>query len=275
MIDRDGNDWIGFHPQHGTGAAGEYRGFPNAVFKEAGSYFHARNKGTDPCVTIVEEESPDRIVISALSSNGMWAGNYTFTNSNCTFTMTKKPADRKYWVLYEGTPGGEYDDTDWWMTSREKTKSPLTKPHEGDIPGAEWIAFGDLKLDRSLVLHHLEDDDFTDRFYQMEKKMTVFGFGRDGMTKHLDTAPQSFSIGFIESVDHTRIKNAIAVQATGTHTKKTNGQKRTSTNTDRRPHFERPVAYTIRADSSWQRGCGPQTFSRGRTHAMRHLPSRE
>jgi len=31
LIDRDGNDWLGFHPEPGSGAAGEYRGFPNAV----------------------------------------------------------------------------------------------------------------------------------------------------------------------------------------------------------------------------------------------------
>ncbi len=210
MLDRDGNDWLGFHPRKGSGAAGEYRGFPNAVFKEAGSYFHPRNAGTDPCVTIVEEESPDRIVISALSGNGLWAGRYTFTADHCTFTLTRKPKGHNYWILYEGTPGGRYDDQDWWMTSVNATKSPLKDPHEGDITGPEWIAFGDPKLDRVLVLHHLEDDEHTDRFYQMEKKMTVFGFGREGMKKYLDSVPQSFSIGFIESTDHRKIGEAIA-----------------------------------------------------------------
>lgn len=209
MIDRDGNDWIGFHPQKGSGAAGEYRGFPNAVFKQAGSYFHPRNAGTDPCVTIVAEDSPDRVVISALSSNGLWAGKFTFTTENCTFTLTKKPADHNYWVLYEGTPGGEYDDTDWWMTSDSNSKSPLAQPHEGDIADPEWIAFGDKKLNRVLVVHHLEGDDFTDRGYQMEKKMSVFGFGREGMKTFLNSVPQSFSIGFVESVDRKIIDDAI------------------------------------------------------------------
>jgi len=31
LIDREGNDWIGFHPKENSGAGGEYRGFPNAV----------------------------------------------------------------------------------------------------------------------------------------------------------------------------------------------------------------------------------------------------
>jgi putative heme-binding domain-containing protein len=210
IIDRDGNDWLSFHPKKGSGATGEFRGFPNAVFKEKGSYFHPRNAGTDPCVTFVEEESPDRVVISALSSNEMWAGQFTFTSQACTFTLTKKPPNRNYWVLYEGTPGGQYDDSDWWMTSASQTKSPLTVPHEGDIAGVEWIAFGDQELHRTLFLHHLEDDDSTDRFYQMEKKMTVFGFGRDGMKKYLSSVPQSFSIGIVESTDFEAVGKYIA-----------------------------------------------------------------
>lgn len=202
MIDRDGNDWLGFHPEKGSGAGGEYRGFPNAVFKEAGSYFHARNAGTDPCVTIVEEVAPQRVVISALSGNGLWAGRYTFTTESCTFTLTKKPAGHNYWILYEGTPGGQYDDSDWWMTAADETKQPLTANHDGDIDRGEWIAFGDRSSPRMLVLSHDKDDEHPDRFYQMQQKMTVFGFGRDGMKKFLDSVPQSFSIGFVESTEH-------------------------------------------------------------------------
>ena len=212
MIDQDGNDWLGFHPETGSGAAGEYRGFPNAVFKEAGSYFHATNSGTDPCTTTIIEHTPTRLVISAESDNGLWAANYTFTDSQCTFTMTKMPEGRGYWVLYEGVPGGQYDDSDWWMTSQQAKKTSLTSPHEIDIAGPEWIAFGDRKLNRSLVLHHDQDDQETDRFYQMQSKMTVFGFGRDGMQKLLRSVPQSFSIRFIESTDHATIGQQFVTQ---------------------------------------------------------------
>ena len=138
MIDRDGNDWLSFRPDRGSGASGEYRGFPNAVFKEAGSYFHPRNAGTDPCVTVVEEVRPSRVVISALSGNGLWGARYEFTSDACIFTLTKKPAEKKYWVLYEGTPGGKYDDSDWWMTSSNAKKQTLRSTHEGDIQGPEW-----------------------------------------------------------------------------------------------------------------------------------------
>ena len=209
MIDRDGNDWLGFHPQPGSGPSGEYRGFPNSVFREQGSYFHARNEGTDPCVSIVEEISPHRVVISVHASNGLWSGQYEFTEFACTFTVTKMPEDSKYWVLYEGVPGGQYDDDDWWITSSAKTKNPLTVNQDGDLAGPEWIAFGDKQLDRVLFMLHHEDDDFPDRFYQMDRQMTVFGFGREGMQKFLQTTPQSFSIGFVESTDHPAVAQTV------------------------------------------------------------------
>ena len=46
LVDGDGKDWIGFHPEKGSGASGEYRGFPNAVHKQAGNHFHPKNEMT-------------------------------------------------------------------------------------------------------------------------------------------------------------------------------------------------------------------------------------
>ena len=205
VVDQDGNDWIGFHPEPGSGAGGEYRGFPNAVFKEAGSYFHPRNANTDPCTTQVVHADDDRIEISAVARNQLWKGRYVFTRDGCFFQMTKMPKDRRFWVLYEGTPGGQYDATDWWMSSSQTTKSVLTKEHRGDITAPEWMAFGDANLDRSLLVYHLEDDSYPDCFYQMQEKMTVFGFGRQGMRKFFDCVPQTFFIGLLETTAHDEI----------------------------------------------------------------------
>lgn len=213
MVDKDGNDWLGFRPDAGSGAAGEYRGFPNAVHKQEGSYFHPKNQGTDPAITKVEHASDDRVTIAAESNNGLWACRYDFFATHCTFTMTRMPPDKKYWALYEGTPGGQYDDDDWWMTSAVGERRPLTENHEGDIPSPEWIAFGDKQLDRTLFLLHHQDDQYADRFYQMQRKMTVFGFGRQGADKWIDTVPQSFSIGFVETADHRSIAAEISRMA--------------------------------------------------------------
>jgi len=212
LLDADGNNWLSFHPAKGSGAGGEFRGFPNAVHQQAGNYFHPSNQATDPSTTKLEFASHDRVTISAESSNGKWACRYDFFGAHCTFTMTKMPAGFNYWVLYEGTPGGQYDDNDWWMTSAADARSPLTTPHEGDIPAPEWIAFGDQRLARSLVLWHHDDDQHPDRFYQMQNKMTVFGFGRQGVNKHLDRVPQLFSIGFVEQTDRAAISRQLETQ---------------------------------------------------------------
>jgi hypothetical protein len=209
LLDPDGTDWLNFEPTPGTGAAGEFRGFPNAVHQQAGNYFHPRNENTDASTTKIEHSSPTRVTVSATGMSGGWACRYDFFATHCTFTMTKMPSGFKYWVLYEGTPGGQYDDTDWWMTSAKDAKTPLTTPHEGDIPAPEWIAFGDQRLSRALVLYHHEDDDHPDRFYQMQRKMTVFGFGRQGGNKFLDRVAQRFSIGFVERGTYEQIRREL------------------------------------------------------------------
>ena len=209
LIDRDGNDWIGFQPKAGSRSAGEFRGFPNAVHQQAGNYFHPRNQSTEETKTRVEYKSADRVSISAVSGNGLWGCRYDFFPTHCTFTMTKMSPEHKYWILYEGTPGGSYDDADWWVTSAIRQPRPLTMNHEGDIPAPEWIAFGDVKLRRVLFLLNHEDDDHPDRFYQMNKEMTVFGFGRLRGEKHFASVPRQFSIGLLDTTDHMEINRQI------------------------------------------------------------------
>jgi hypothetical protein len=43
----------------------------------------------------------------------------------------------------------------------------------------------------------------------MEKKMTVFGFGRAGMKKYLSKTPQSFSIRFVESTRYDDVEKQV------------------------------------------------------------------
>jgi glucose/arabinose dehydrogenase len=209
LVDAEGNDWLGFDPTPGTGAGGEYRGFPNAVFQQGGSFFHARNQGTDPSVTTVDHVSPELVTISARSSNGEWACRYDFHPDHCRFTMTRVPAERSYWVLYEGVPGGTPDEDDWWISSANTTRRSVLETQLDDLPSPEWIAFGDPRKRRSLALLHHADDAHPDRYYLMEQKMTVFGFGRDGMKRLLTDAPRSFSIGLIEDDRATAIIRSV------------------------------------------------------------------
>ena len=210
MIDKDGVDWIGFHMEEGSGHKGEYRGFPNAIHKQDGSYFHAMNTGTDPSSSEVSIASDKHIRIIFTSDNKKWQGQWDFYPDRCDFTMAKVSPGYKYWVQYEGVPGGEMDSTDFWYASVDHGQHPIEEPFEGDLPAPEWMAFGDQNSPRVLYILHHEDDEFPDN-YVSRPHMTVLGFGRQNKektTKHLTTVC-TFSIGFIESVEYSAIDRTI------------------------------------------------------------------
>ena len=69
MIDKDGVDWIGLHDEEGFGPKGEYRGFPNAIQAQGGSYFHTMNVGTDFLSSVVGFESKEQVRITYTSTN--------------------------------------------------------------------------------------------------------------------------------------------------------------------------------------------------------------
>lgn len=208
MVDKEGVDWLGFHKVPGSGHKGEYRGFPNAIHRQDGSYFHAKNTATDPSTSIVEFDSDDHVRIVFTSGNGKWEGRWDFYPDRCDFTMSKVSEGYKYWVLYEGVPGGEMNDTDFWYASADEKKHLITESFNGDFPGPEWIAFGDTKSPRMLYLLNHEDDDALDE-YVSRPYMTVFGFGRSGKDKFL-TSPKTFSLGFVESTEYSAVEQKIS-----------------------------------------------------------------
>ena len=83
----------------------------------------------------------------------------------------------------------------------------IDEKHVGDLPGPEWIAFGDANTSRMIYLLHHDDDDHPDAYFD-RPYMTVFGFGRSEKEKYLDT-PQTYSIGFIESSDYREVEDSI------------------------------------------------------------------
>ena len=207
MVDRDGIDWLGFHKEPGSGWRGEYRGFPNAIHRQDGNYFHAMNAGTDPSTSEVEIVADDHVRIAFTSGNAKWRGVWDFFPDRCDFTMVKVSEGYKYWVQYEGVPGGEMDATDFWYSSKDSRRRPIGEHFIGDLPAPEWMAFGDQDSPRMLYLLHHEDDDLPDD-YVSRPYMTILGFGRHNKNKYLDTVG-TFSIGFVESTDYSRIEQII------------------------------------------------------------------
>jgi len=207
MIDKDGVDWIGFTNKKGSGWKGEYRGFPNAIHKQDGNYFHALNAGTDVSTSIVHIESADHVRITFTSGNGKWKGQWDFYPTHADFTMSQVSKGYKYWVQYEGVPNGSMDDTDFWFASADHKKHLINEKFIGDLPAPEWMAFGDKDVSRMLYVLHHEDDNHPDN-YVSRPYMTVFGFGRSNKNKFI-TKPQTFSIGFAESSDYQSVKNTV------------------------------------------------------------------
>ena len=207
MLDKDGVDWLGFHKKEGSAHKGEYRGFPNAIHKQDGSYFHAMNAKTDPSSSVIDIESKEHVRITFTSDNQKWKGQWDFYPDRCDFTMNKISDGFKYWVQYEGVPGGEMDSIDYWFSSADNNKHTITEPQVGDLPAPEWMAFGDPNSSRVLYMLHHQDDEFPDN-YVSRRDMTVLGFGRENKDKFLTTI-QTFSIGFIESTEYEMIEKSI------------------------------------------------------------------
>ncbi len=207
MLDKDGVDWLGFHKETGSGHKGEYRGFPNAVHKQDGNYFHAMNSGTDPSTSIVDIETDNHVRIVVKSENEKWTGHYDFYPDRLDFTMTRVSPGHKYWVQYEGVPGGEMDRTDFRYSSADAQRHLIDEEFIGDLPSPEWMAFGDPDSPRMLyMLQHADDSHPND--YVSRPDMTVLGFGRRNKNKFL-TVPHKFSIGFIESTNYQDVKTTM------------------------------------------------------------------
>lgn len=207
MVDSDGVDWLGFNNVKGSGWKGEYRGFPNAVHKQDGNYFHALNAGTDKSTSTIDIETNEHVRITFISGNGKWKGQYDFYTDRLDFTMIQVSEGYKYWVQYEGVPNGQMNDSDFWYASNDNKKHPINESYIGDLPSTEWYAFGDPEASRMIFLLHHENDEFPDN-YVSRPYMTVLGFGRSDKNKFL-TTPQTFSIGFVETTEYDEVDRMV------------------------------------------------------------------
>lgn len=194
LIDSAGNDWISFIHDSDSAASGWYRGIPNAIYPE-----DTMHPGREGCTSTLLHNGPVRASIETNCSS--WSALWCIYPYYAQMTMTGAAHD--YWFQYEGTPGGNTDETDF-IVSSEGTMTSASNEFTTDIPGQEWAYIGDSELDRVLFLSHSEDDSYPERFYRMEggggDGMVIFAFGRDGgTTGYLADVPQTFTLGLLES----------------------------------------------------------------------------
>jgi hypothetical protein len=203
LLDRDGNDWISFHPFGGSD--GIYRGIPNLVYPD--NIYHPGHRN---CVSTLEYAGPLRATIRSVSKDGLWECRWGIYPHHARLTVLRS-APKAYWFLYEGTPGGAIDyETDFSVRSNG-TRLPAGQSWQNqDIPAPEWVYFEDSLLDRYIYLVHEEDDALSDTFWPMEGNMTVFGFGRGpGTNKHMTAIPNHFTIGLADGAQFASASKVI------------------------------------------------------------------
>lgn len=188
LLDRDGNDWIGYHPQGGS--AGHYRGIPN--LGECG------HPGYTNSWSRLESCGPLRARIHSETLDGRWAFAWDIFPHYARLTLLR--AGGRYWFLYEGTPGGQFDEQSDYCVRSTGQRTAASEVWDEDIPAPEWVYFGSGKTRRVLYLIHHEDDDLPDQYWPMEGNMTVFGFGRryGSLERFMEQVPAHFTVGFAE-----------------------------------------------------------------------------
>lgn len=224
IIDSDGNDWISYHHDALSNQGGEYRGIPNM-----GGCCHpgypeiASGKAT--MTSTIAEQSPSYVKILSSSADNAWRTSWEFYEDHATLTVLSIPNGTEYYVLYEGTPGGQdgLSADDFYVTS-DGRRRPITtcfnnncgSPNER-LQSPDWIFFSGKRLKRSLLLIQQEHDDILDCYWIMNNpapgNMTVFGFGRDGKgaATALTKTPNTFHVALIE--DTTYAAGAAAANA--------------------------------------------------------------
>ncbi len=202
LVDRDGNDWINFHPTGGS--AGDFRGIPNLVYPD--NYFHP---GFTNASSVLVNQGPLKTTIQSVSDNNLWETIWEIYPGYARLTVER--IDHNYWFLYEGTPGGSLDTGSDIVVRSDGTEILAGGLWTGDIVGEEWVYFGDPVVGRSLYTINHQDDTAVDSYFPLDGQMTVFGFGRDGISSYLNQAPAQFTIGLADTTAFTQ--TAVSIRA--------------------------------------------------------------
>lgn len=204
MLDKYGNDWIGFkqltsdYPQ---GASGTFRGLPNLVYQ--GEDNGAGHPGFDQCNSWFEGGK-----LYSESKSNLWKWRWTFHDNYAALEVLKADPNRNYWFLYEGTPGGKFNPSEYYHGSNIQGLSSSTPDFykgKAQFEPLKWAYVGVKNLEVSFFMLHktaspakglisyLGD---SDKGVNSKDGMTVFGFGRGEETNPLLSGNNKFIIGF-------------------------------------------------------------------------------
>jgi len=217
IVDRDGNDWVGYHPEptDPDEPKSNFRGVPN--FHSPEGQFHP---GFAQSRTELVASGPLKVLLRSHSSTGgTWTCDTAFYPQFMTSTVTEAAAN--YWWLYEGTPGGEGPDhrvKPFKVVRGDGVEFGYRDDWVKTLRRNPWVAFRvpglGSEFGRSLFVAQHTPDWHADAYYLAEDNgghvgpldrgsMTVFGFGRHDrrMTLRPSQCPNRFSLGLVEPHD--------------------------------------------------------------------------
>ena len=209
MVDSGANDWIGYRPSGGS--AGDYRGVPNLATYRRGATVALFHPGEVKAYSTILNSGPLKLTIKSQTDANDWAKIWEIYPYYATMTLLLKPDDKQYWILYEGTPGGRISEGDYYVLP-DGVRRDIDTVLETDLPGEEWIYFGDDEKQAVLYVINHQEDEALDCHYVLQGNMTVFGFGRDRNavnSKLLNALPGSFTYGFTPTGDHATVQEKI------------------------------------------------------------------
>jgi hypothetical protein len=210
IIDKDGADWISYKndtaaASYPASAGNRYRGLPNAVFgNEDGGVGHP---GFDKAVS--EQSGTNEITTNSIS--GKWQWTWTFYREYAVWNITKTDTSRFYWLLYEGTVGGKWNNiSDKYWGSSNTMNGRMTDFYKNQalFAPASFLYFGDKTINRIFYMVQKEPDGLddivgwlgneTNGMLSSPDGMVVAGLGRNKDGKPTMQQANTFRIGFIE-----------------------------------------------------------------------------
>lgn len=201
LVDVGGNDWISYNTA--VGSKGEHRGIPNLP-----NYFHPGKTGI--ISTLISAGPLKATIQSVVLDENMVESRvvqWQIYPEHAVMTILKAPG--AYWFLYEGTPGGSLEVNSDFIVRSDGTNTKTFVKWDGPITGGEWLYFSDPLKQRSLYFAHHEQDTLVDSYWAMNKEMTVFGFGREGIIPLMNQIPASFTMGFADQTDYEQLQGTI------------------------------------------------------------------